>query len=202
MRISKFYKKPSDELSKISDLRITDKYPLYAIALDKKDAKVFRETRDMEKFIEITDHIEPELEEETLESINKVPLFRGAVLDIRDISEIDGKYERNESTKSIPILMTENEYLAVKERYEESVLILSPMWWDGWCVEATATKFLKDKYRNALDTLDFRVIMKYTLEDKFYGIESDIEYLEDFTFPNWRIDEFSLYVHLFGWSYK
>lgn len=204
MRITKFYKKPEDDIAYDKSLRARDKYPLYAIALSKKDAKEFINTRDMTKFIESTDDVSDDELTEAMEAINKNPTLRAAVLERYKLKTYVDKYTDVQQCPKVEFLMTEREHRQIVEDSDECILILSHMWWEQWASDVKGISILKKKYKDALDVLDFSMVKSLVLEDQFVNpnMYDDYGNFDCDRVMDWQYDELMIFMRMFQWSIK
>lgn len=204
MRIVKFYRKPDKEDKRMimnPNISNKEKFPLYALALTKKDAKRFKEERDMDKFIIVKDNIDESEKERYFESINKHPDLRQAVLTPMKLSTIVDKYTEKARKVEVELMMTETEYREVHNGdIDENVEIVSPLWWTCW--DSRGVRALKQKYIDALDVMDFSTIQRFNLNDKFINGQNAMNDMDDWSFPDWNWDELAVFLYRNGWSFK
>lgn len=204
MRIVKFYRKPDKEDKRVimnPDISNREKFPLYALALTKKDAKRFKEERDIDKFIIVKDNIDDSEKGRYFESINKHPDLRQAVLTPMKLSTIVDKYTEKARKVEVELIMTETEYREIHNGdIEENVEIVSPLWWTCW--DSRGVRALKQKYIDALDVMDFSTIQHFTLNDKFINGQNAMDDMNDWSFPDWNWDELAVFLYRNGWSFK
>lgn len=148
MKLYKFYQVHSkEELRSIQDLSLEDKYILYAFTNDKKIRKVFKETRNMKKFLEI---VTPITKEEWEEFANQE---RGKLLDIYMYKYLPDKVKPDmmidDAIIEMPIVSTyfEREFIdEIPDGIVDSPK--SPMY-------RICPLFLRDKYIRALKILGY-----------------------------------------------
>lgn len=197
MKLFKFYKNPSDEiLENAQDLSIQDKYPLYAFTNDKKLAKEFSETRDMKKFIKRVSHIEKS------EYVDFTNQNRGQLLEKYSYSRFKG-YTSDASevmTDKVELLTTWQERELTAASVDDGIADLTDF------ISYNFFPFIFErKYVKALDKLQFITHWKYLgYPEKYKDFISidEVETFMDFSSPNISVDEFSVYILLFGDTYK
>lgn len=124
MKVYKFFKKPTEEMKNIplSEFSLQQKYPLYALTVDKKLAKKFRKGRNMDLFIEKVDDIEREYVDEYLRA------KRDRLLDTLVFeSYVFGKGK----PKYISVVLTDSEFNLVSE-YGDTGQILNYIPYESW----------------------------------------------------------------------
>lgn len=197
MKLYKFYKNPSDDvLENARDLSIQDKYPLYAFTNDKKLAKKFMQTRNMKKFIKRVSDID---KNEYVEFANN---NRGQMLETyaydRFVSYTSDPSERR--MEKIQILTTWEEREMTSVSADDGVNDLTEY------VNYNFLPFIfQKKYLNALDTLEFITHWKYLGVPEKYSefiTPDENEKYMDFSSPNISVDEFALYILLYGDTYN
>lgn len=197
MKLYKFYKNPSDEvLENCSDLTIEEKYPLYAFTANKKYAQKFMETRDMQKFIKRVSNIDKDDYKEFTNS------NRGRLLEFFDFIHFKGYTDDacvNKEEK-VTILTTWEERELTSASADDGITDLTEY------VDYNFFPFIfKGKFVKALDCLQYISHWKCLgSSEKFSQLllpdEAD-EYM-DYVSPSIKIDEFSIYILLFGDTYK
>ena len=197
MKVYKFYKSPSDEvLAGAGDLSIEDKYPLYAMTSNKEYASEFRTSRNMDKFIEIVSDID---KSDWVDIANK---FNGNLLKYYKYDTLK-KYtdEPKPKMKEIEVLSTWHEREWVGQYSDDFMIDLIRN-----KISKSVTPFIiKDKYRSALDTLQYTSFWKFMI-----GINRAIDIMTaeeecehgDFVPPMCEIDKFSLFLYLFGDTFR
>lgn len=103
MKIYTFLKKPDKEIIDDNSIDLSIKYPLYAITPVKDDAKVFRKSRDMNKFIERVIDVDDDGYDHYL------LIHRSQILNRYWLESFKDKNTNNQTPYWINILMTENE---------------------------------------------------------------------------------------------
>lgn len=164
MKVYKFYRKPSEDLMKIpnSEFSIQQKYPLYAITGDKRIAKLFRKTRNMDLFLEKIDDLEKEVVDDLLVS------KRSRILEKLELETRINKNTKEESVKYVTVLMTESEFDLISE-YGDSGEILNIM------TEWVPFEVFSEKMKHVLEKVAYQKSMNFATgygayEDNAYGL--------------------------------
>lgn len=167
--IYKFYKKSGD---KSDDLKLKFKYPLYAITKDKKLAKKFMKSRDMNKFICRKHKIS---DEDYVKYINK-----HSILEI-DEYEYYGIEDRvTKDWEKVKIVSTWSE----KENVED--LVNNSIFYEG-DIFNNHYMLLNKKYIKCLETIMY---------NKFYDIYTGN--CVDYEYPDIMVDEVEIFINLYG----
>lgn len=197
MKLYKFYKNPSDEvLENCQNLSIEEKYPLYAFTVNKKDAQKFMEARDMNKFIKRVSDIDKD-EYKDFTNTN-----RGKLLEVFEYTHFKG-YTADAcvaSFEKVPILTTWEEMEFTSASSDDGISDMTEY------VNYNFMPFIfKDKYVKALNNLQYISHWKsFGCTEKFQQLlrEGEMEDYMDYVSPSIRIDEFSIYIILFGDTYR
>lgn len=160
MKVYKFYKKPTEELKNIpvSEYSLKQKYPLYAITPEKKMAKRFRKSRDMNKFIEKVDDIDDDIVDSYILS------KRERLLDLLTLETFV-----LDKTKSDPryvnVVMTDSEFNLVSE-YGDTGQILNYIPDESWL----PTNIFSEKTKRILNGIYYEKSMCFA---QVRGINED-----------------------------
>lgn len=190
--VYRFYQKYSDViLDANDDLDIRDKYPLYALTNDKKLAKEFIRERDMDKFILRKSKMDND------EYVSFANQNSSSVLSSYDYVS----YDKDDSFKErdIRIVSTWNEKEIVMGVIEESVASMES-------VKYISFPFMfSEKYYKALDDLCYVSFWKLNgnvSNYMEYMTEEEIESTDDYSFPELRFDEVSVFIYIHGYTMK
>ena len=200
MKLYRFYKVPTKEaLENSADLRTEDKYPLYAFTVDKDLYKIFKSTRNLkEKFIEMKSKVTKE------EYVNFANKNSNCQL---------GTFSFSHCTKGYPVngRHVKMEDIGIVCTWEEREWISSACS-EGVCEISNAVMFdcfpfmLKDKYINALKTLEYLNLWKlYGEPEKYSGFYTEKEnedYMGYGIEDNIIFDELNLFIKLFGDTFR
>ena len=197
MKLYKFYKNPSDEaLENCHDLTIEEKYPLYAFTANKKYAQKFMETRDMRKFIKRVSNID---KDEYREFTNS---NRGRLLEFYDFIHFKGYTDDaciNKEEK-VQILTTWEERELTSASADDGISDLTEY------VDYNFFPFLfKSKFVKALNCLQYISHWKCLgSSEKFSQLlhPDEVDEYMDYVSPSIKVDEFSVYILLFGDTYE
>ena len=148
MKVYKFFQKPNknDDLQTAFGRELTtrEKYPLYAITTNKKDAAEFVETRDMKKFLAKTD----KMDKEEYQEYAKV--YRSRLLDHHVLKAYRNKNTDEQTVVYGKILCTENEYDCTTEFTDTGSILQSQM--ESWI----NPDIFKKEYKEAFDILKYK----------------------------------------------
>lgn len=181
MKLYRFYKKPDKNNNNENARHISDKYPLYALTNKKQLALVFKQTRDMTKFVETVTDIHRD------EFIDYAGKHRGKVLDnfefvTRDTNEKLTSYD----VTSMKIVCT----LAEKQNVDDEVESGMASSYSPYLFEAGV---FKEKYRDALEVISF-----LSLYSIYYSSRDNFQYEDDVEVPNWSYDETEMFVNMYA----
>lgn len=167
MKVWVFYKKPSKDLKNIpiESIGYNRKYPIYAITDNKKFAKIFRNSRNMDKFLEKQwDISKDEVDEWRI-------THRGSELSMVPLESFKNKNTDNQSVCYVEILATEDEINYTLEICDTGQIFNKI---EHWVDPSIFTK----KIRNALEILKYRMAMKF-----FYGFTTSLPFEDDLGGP-------------------
>lgn len=198
MKIWKYYRKLSSELKEASkNLSVQDKYPLYAIALDKKTRNQFRKERDMGQFIEIKDEVE---KEEFMPRINRD--YRGQVLTPITYTTYGRDDCGNRVQAGVVVISNENEREIVELAMEG---IADPATGQN-IVEWTFNPFVfNDKYLYYLDKLQFLKLWSIYAPTGQSDVSPELSEkygIDGYDAPDISYDEFETFISLYGDTLK
>lgn len=196
MKVWKWYKNLTKEQYEASqNLKIEDRYPLYAFTNDKKIRDLFRKMRNKERYIELKSKMTEE------EYVNFVNNHRGCLLEYHKYSKIVG-YEKDSTDplmEDIRLLTTWDE----KEYVQSSIESFSDTG-SGLCIQTYPFPpfVFNDKYFKALHKLQYVDYWKlYTPATLDSDDEATLKALGadiDYSYPTVIFDEFAIFVNLFG----
>lgn len=167
VKVYRFYKLIKGATDEIS---IMDKYPLVAVTDNKKLAKDFEKTRDMSKYVKISDVMD---EEVYVQFVNK---HRGEEIDKESLlTTFD--IETGEK-RQIYLPYTSFEYICMQDYLEKHMM--------GPEGPNQIISILNKKYTKALETLMYDQIANHNL-----GIS------EDYDFPQFEYNELSLFIAVY-----
>ena len=197
LKIYKYYKKLSDDIMKASmDLSLEDKYPLYAFTNDKKVREEFKNTRDMNNFIEIVTKVTKE-EYKEFGNANS-----GALLNYYKYESHKGyNDEKNVRMNDIQVLSTWNEKEAVNACLDNNVSSIN----ENVAYDILFPFMFKMEYIKALGKLMYLDIWKYygSIEKfKEFLTEEELEYVDDYSYPDIKFDELNTFIMLYGNTFK
>lgn len=186
MKIHRFYKKIKDETNN------TIRYELYAITTNKKYAKEFALSRDMNQFIY-------KVSKESREAwIEFAEIHRGLVLEMIDLDT----YKENKSgligSQTLSIVGTAYESQCITDEYE-FLDINTEVWWQS----APPPWIFKSKYKKALKAIQYwQWYMLYNYDNVAaynlqHGEEIDVN-----DPPNITIDQYNEFLMMFGDTFK
>lgn len=196
MKLYKFYKNPSDDaLANCQDLGIEDKYPLYAFTANKTDARHFMETRNMKKFIKRVSNVDKDEYKEFANS------NRGRLLETFDFMSFEGYTDDAFVTSfgKVSLLTTWEEREMTSAATDDGIQDMSEY------VKYNFSPFIfKSKFVKALTSLQF--MSHWNCQggpEKFRELlrEEEIDEYVDYVTPSIRVDEFSMYINLYGDTY-
>lgn len=179
MNIWRFY------LKKKYDKSYKPSTHLYAFTNKKKYADIFKETRDMKKFIVKKSEID---EDEFIDYVNSEN--QGRLLSKRSIETRDG--DKNKKVE-MELLLTDIEYQTIKDGCNQSV-ISEPTW---WLQNIGNYRIFNKKVIHALKKLDFFFFYKMFMDDP----ELDTK-IDDYSAPDFYTDEFLLLLSEFGHTFN
>ena len=186
MKVWRFYKKPTkgDEIPEgISE---EDKFPLYAITNDKKLAKEFMRTRNMDIFM-----VKKNTEVSKSEYADLANKYRSAVLIKKDLLTSKDKYTDKQEVYEIPVVMTVFEKITV----EEPVLPIDDE--QTWMTLMPSPYIFNNKILKALKLLDY--------EQKYRIFKLDFSHVsgdEAYETPSYYVDTVEFFVETFGETLK
>lgn len=198
MKIYNFYrydksmtKRDYEEL-KSEGLTNADIRSLYAVTTNKKYAKIFREQRDMNQFIEI---VKDDVDKE--DALAFMQLHRGAVLKEHDYSHFVRRKLYKKLNRSVKILSTEQEFNLVDIVTADGIfcedLIKSEKMMNPY--------ILKEEYRKCLDVLGYITVYAMTRVDSGDFVPLDFEE-PSLDVPGYMVDEFKVFINRFSEFFK
>lgn len=180
MKLYRFYKKPDNDSINKEARHISDKYPLYALTNKKEFAMVFKQIRDMTKFVETVTDIHRD------EFIDYAGKHRGKVLDnFEFVTRDTNKKLVSEDSTSMKIVCTFAEKQNVDDEVESGLMnVYSPYLFEAG--------IFKEKYRDALEVISFLSLYKiyYSSRDNFDCDDAEV--------PNWSYDETEIFVNMYA----
>lgn len=174
MKIWRFYILPENN-------NIKKSYDLYALTNDKEKAKMFMKTRNMDKFlVKCT-------KEDSETYANFANENYDHILDFHDMStkqELgNGFYGR----KKVTVLCTNYEYMCSTDEYQVDGCFANEGYWRA----SVPSKIFNNKIRESLKTI------QYTDTRKIYLGEVDEDDDDDFSAPEYYIDELATFTSTF-----
>ena len=190
--VYRFYQKYDDNILDANmDLDIQDKYPLYALTNNKKLAKEFMNQRNMDMFILRKSKME---EDEYITFANR---NSSSVLSPYEYTY----YDRNNNFKECDttIVSTWNEREILSAIMDDTAQIDETLSYD-------VVPFIFDKkYVKALDTLGYVAFWKlYGNVNKYRDVltEEELDFADDYSFPDVKYDEVSLFINMYSYTMK
>jgi hypothetical protein len=189
MQLWRFFKKPSIDADDVPTvLTITDRYPLYAITCDKKLAKRFQRERNSDKFIiKKTKVDKAEYAEYAMRN-------RSCVLCIQKLTTVKNKNTKDQEILDVEVLLTTAEYQICKE---PMILIGDDSWWTNTAYEVPNPYIFNTEVTKALRYFDY--IMLYKL---FVESAEMMEQDDDYSVPQWYIDELAYFVDIYQDTFR
>lgn len=177
MKIYRFFKKPTGNIAKNQKLALNEKYALYAITPEKKLAKKFRQTRNMDVFIENDTSLSKDESDE---------YFRRNRERILDLLEFETYIDKTGVPKFAKVLMTESEFNFVSE-YTDTGSIL------GLVNNFIPVQIFKHEIQEMFD------ILYYQKAAAFVGASEYSDYSEDGCVDmDARFDMLGTFILLYG----
>ena len=178
MKIWKFIKKPGKDDPFQYD-NIEYKYPVYAIASNKKDAKEFIRTRNQDKFIKIVHDLE---EDEYTEYLNA---HRGKLLSNVKLETIKGKNTNNQIPMEVDVLITDSELNFVMEMVDTAgILNIIKNW--------IPIDIFRDDIREALSNLNYDKAATFS---GYGNVNADFDMIYEI---GYSFDQFGTFLALYG----
>lgn len=190
-KLYRFYQIPSNEaLVNSDDLKIEEKYPLYAFTIDKDIRDEFVATRNVkDNFIERKSKISKEDYKKFGNANNGCRLDRFSF-------QHYANYYKDKECKYVKVVTTWNEKEIVQACLDDGLSEIN---------ESISYSFLpfifKEKYIKALSVLEYISFWKmHGRPEQFIGFltESEQEESMDYSYPNVSYDELNKFIDLYG----
>lgn len=203
MKVYKFYSKPTNsELMYSNDLELVDKYPLYAFTKDKRLRDIFKETRNMKRFIEVTSKMSDE------DYLNYANTNGGQLLSEYEYEHNLGYNSGKMGTladcytmEDVKVVSTWMERESVQSARDEGISDLS-----DYISYRFFPFILEKKYIEALRTLEFISywkLMNPVVEDYLDVIREEDDVGDfDYSAPSVQFDELNMFIALYGYTFK
>lgn len=173
MKIWRFYLKPDKDIA-------GNNYELYAITNNKKIAKAFMESRNMDKFIV------RKSDEESSTYVEMATQDRAKVLDVKSLRTKSISANGFETEDHVDVVCTDYEYQNCEEEYVESVLFMEDDLKYGLSNGIIPVDCFNSKLQDALR------IFQYPLMCNLFN---DLN--ESYDAPDFKIDELAVLISEF-----
>jgi hypothetical protein len=191
MKIYKFFLKP-DKKEKNNGKTLQERYVLYAITNKKEFARMFKEQRDMSKFLF---KVDSSIDKDEWDSMASE--LRGSVLSKTPLLTCDNDKARvKKNIVTVKVLMTLNEKLLIDENVENPSFEDERLW-DSMPIPL----IFKEKYRRALETLQYTLFYKVLNTSSIYiepAFQKYTEKIDEYSVPDVSVDELSIFIGLFN----
>ena len=195
MQCYRFYKIPNKkrkgELVQYNEYNLEDVYPLYAITNDKTLAEKFMSQRNMDRFLLFKTKMK---RKDYAIYANR---RRNTVLKEASLITAINKGTKKEKMINVKVVMTEDEDMMITDDPYIPCIANDESFWS--CIGSIIcnTSIFKKKYKKALEYIFWKDHYKLYVQYFIQNLDIDDE-ADDYSVPNYYIDELGLFVDTFG----
>lgn len=190
MKLYTFLKKPDDEMLHDDTIPLEVKYSLYAITPTKKDAKIFKKSRNMDKFIMRVIDIDEE------DGYDEYMIHnRGKILSWYWLESYRNKNTKNQEPFWVHVLITENELNFTIEMTDSGAIL-------NRLEHVIPIEYFEGEMKEALYDLRYdkvvRMVMGMQLINQDTELNSEAyEYYDSFFDTGIKFDMFAVFLLLY-----
>ena len=195
MQCYRFYKIPDKkrkgELEQYDEYNLEDVYPLYAITNDKSLAEKFMSQRNMDRFLLFKTKMK---RKDYAIYANR---RRNTVLKEASLITAINKGTKKEKMINVKVVMTADEEIMITDDPFIPCIANDESFWSYIGSIICNTSIFKKKYKKALEYIFWKDHYKLYVQYFIQNLDIDDE-ADDYSVPNYYIDELGLFVDTFG----
>ena len=195
MQCYRFYKIPDKkrkgELEQYNEYNLEDVYPLYAITNDKSLAEKFMSQRNMDRFLLFKTKMK---RKDYAIYANR---RRNTVLKEASLITAINKGTKKEKMINVKVVMTADEEIMITDDPFIPCIANDESFWSYIGSIICNTSIFKKKYKKALEYIFWKDHYKLYVQYFIQNLDIDDE-ADDYSVPNYYIDELGLFVDTFG----